>query len=142
LVVGNAGQAILPPAVGTRARLVMGKVVPGITPFAVVLADRPPLAFAEVRSPSLPGHLLVPGLVESHVFCGHDAPAFDLKMVSRACPCNARGPARVPLLPSAGMVAGGPRRCRRKARARSSLRDRARSTADTTCPQRGPPLAS
>ena len=56
LVVGDAGQAVFAPAVGARAGLVVGEVVPGVAALAVVLADRAPLAFAQVRSPLLPGN--------------------------------------------------------------------------------------
>src|SRR5687767_4690223 len=38
-VVGDAGEAVLAAAVGTRAGLVVGEVVPGVAGFAVVLAD-------------------------------------------------------------------------------------------------------
>ena len=61
LVVGDAGQAVLAPAVGAGAGLVVGEVVPGVAALAVVLADGAPLAFAEVRAPLFPGGLL--GLV-------------------------------------------------------------------------------
>ena len=76
LVVGDAGEAVLAPAVGARAGLVVGEVVPGVAAFAVVLADGPPLAFAEVGPPLLPGGLLLPGLFEPDVFRGIMAPAF------------------------------------------------------------------
>ena len=71
LVVGDAGQAVLAPAIGARARLVVGEVVPGVAAFAVVLADGAPLAFAEVRPPFLPGDLSLPSLFQSIVFRGH-----------------------------------------------------------------------
>ena len=71
LVVGDAGQTILAPAVGARARLVMGEVVPGVAAFAVVLADRAPLPFAQVRSPLLPGSLALPSSFQSIVFSRH-----------------------------------------------------------------------
>ena len=71
LLIGDAGQAVFPPAVGTRARLVMGEVVPGVAAFAVVLADRAPLPFAQVRSPLLPGSLALPSLFQSIVFSRH-----------------------------------------------------------------------
>ena len=68
LVVGDAGQAVFAPAIGARAGLVVGEVIPGVAAFAVVLADRAPLALAEVRSPLLPGNGSLAGLFESNVF--------------------------------------------------------------------------
>ena len=56
-VVGEAGQAILTPAVGARAGLVMGEIIPGVTAFAVILAHGSPLALAEVGPPLFPGNL-------------------------------------------------------------------------------------
>ena len=55
LVVGDAGQAVLAPAIGARAGLVVGEVVPGVAALAVVLAHGAPLAFAEVGPPLFPG---------------------------------------------------------------------------------------
>src|SRR5262249_1307735 len=70
-LVGDAGQAVLPPSVGARTRLVMSEVVPGVSAFAVVLAHRTPLAFAEVRPPLLPGDRSVASLFQSIVFRSH-----------------------------------------------------------------------
>ena len=64
VVVADAGQAVLAPAVGARARLVMAEVVPGVAVVAVVLAHRAPLAFAEVRAPLLPVRLACARLVK------------------------------------------------------------------------------
>jgi len=57
VVVGDAGQAVLAPAVGAGAGLVVIEVVPGVAALAVVLADSAPLAFAQVGAPLLPGGL-------------------------------------------------------------------------------------
>src|SRR5262249_51624981 len=53
LIIGNARQTVLPPAVGAGARLVVAEVVPGVAAFAVVLADGAPLPLAEVGTPLL-----------------------------------------------------------------------------------------
>src|SRR5580658_2691038 len=58
-VIGNAADAVLAPAVGARASMIMGEKIPGVTVFAVVLADRAPLALSEIRAPLLPRHALV-----------------------------------------------------------------------------------
>ena len=54
LVVGHAGDPVLAPAVGARARVVVREVAPRVAAAAVVLADRPPLALAQVWAPGLP----------------------------------------------------------------------------------------
>src|SRR4029078_4304190 len=78
-VVGDAGEAVLAPPVGPGRGLVVAEVVPGVAALAVVLADRPPLAFAQVRAPRLPGGLLVARRVEPGLFGGH-----------RGCPFRVR----------------------------------------------------
>src|SRR5262249_53619457 len=78
-VVRDAGQAVLTPAIGTRPRLVMAEVIPGVATLAVVLTDGPPLPLAQVRSPFLPGHLLFPSFVKPDGFCGHNLPPFESK---------------------------------------------------------------
>jgi hypothetical protein len=70
-VIGQADDAVLAPAVGARAGVVVGEEVPGVAVLAVVLADRAPLPFAHVGSPFLPGDVLRAGFVQSAVFGGH-----------------------------------------------------------------------
>ena len=65
LVIGNAGDAVLAPAGCARAGMIVGEEIPGVTPFALVLAHGAPLSFAEVRSPLLPGSLLFSRLFKS-----------------------------------------------------------------------------
>ena len=74
VVIANAGQTILAPAIGARAGLIVGEVIPGVTTVAVVLAHRAPLALAQVRSPLLPGNLLLSSLCKSNLFCTHRTP--------------------------------------------------------------------
>jgi hypothetical protein len=50
----GADDAVFAPAVGTRAGVVVGKVIPGISTFAIVLADRAPLPLTEIGPPLLP----------------------------------------------------------------------------------------
>ena len=54
-MIAEAGDAVLAPAVGAAARVVVGKVFPGIAVRAVVLPDRAPLPFAEIGAPFAPG---------------------------------------------------------------------------------------
>ena len=68
LVVGDAGDAVFAPAVGAGAGVIVGEEVPGVARFAVVLAHRAPLAFAEIRPPLLPGGGSGAGFFQSSVF--------------------------------------------------------------------------
>ena len=54
LDVREASQAVLPPAVGTGSRVVVGKVVPGFAVGAVVLSNGGPLALAHIWPPPIP----------------------------------------------------------------------------------------
>ena len=59
-VVAQPGDAVLAPVIGARPCLIVGEVVPGVAVRAVVLADRAPLALAEIGAPLLPGDSAVP----------------------------------------------------------------------------------
>ena len=67
-VVADAGQAVLPPAIGAGAGLVVAEVGPGVAIGAIVLANGTPLALAQVRPPLAPGHLLLVGRQKAHNF--------------------------------------------------------------------------
>ena len=54
LFVAEAGDAVLAPAVGAAAGVVVGEVLPGVAAGGVVLADGAPLAVAEVGAPAAP----------------------------------------------------------------------------------------
>src|SRR5262249_16706789 len=54
LDVAEAGQAVLAPAVGARARMVVREVLPCRAARAVVLAHGSPLPLAHVRAPQVP----------------------------------------------------------------------------------------
>src|SRR5580698_2347577 len=54
-VVGDTGDPVLAPPVGERPREIVTEVAPGVPFRAVVLAHRPPLPLAQVRSPFFPG---------------------------------------------------------------------------------------
>ena len=64
LVIREAADAILAPAVGPRPGLVVAKIRPRVAVLAVVLADRAPLPLAQVRAPLLPGSARLSGLVQ------------------------------------------------------------------------------
>src|SRR5690606_15792761 len=54
VAVAEAGEPVLTPAVGARARVVVRQVGPGGAVRAVVLAHRAPLTLAEIGPPALP----------------------------------------------------------------------------------------
>ena len=54
--IAEPGEAVLAPAVGAGAGLVVGQVVPRLDLLAaVVLPDRPPRPLAQVGTPAVPG---------------------------------------------------------------------------------------
>src|SRR6185437_7763734 len=75
--VGEPGQAVLAPPVGTGTCVVMRQVAPGLTIGAVVLAHRTPLALAHVGPPQVPVAGLAQPVLEppepghSFTFCTH-----------------------------------------------------------------------
>jgi hypothetical protein len=75
-VVGNACDAVLAPAIGARAGVIVGEEIPGVTVLAVILADGSPLSFAEVRPPLLPCGDPGAGVLESVVFAGYHKSSF------------------------------------------------------------------
>jgi len=54
LAIAYAEQAVLAPAVGSAAGVLVWEVVPGVAVGAVILAHRAPLPLAQVRPPALP----------------------------------------------------------------------------------------
>ena len=54
LIVAEAGDPVLTPAIGAAAGMVMRQVVPSVAIGAVIFAHRPPLPFAEIGSPAPP----------------------------------------------------------------------------------------
>src|SRR6516164_7917784 len=70
VVVAETGEAVLTPVIGAGAGLIVGEVVPRIPVLAVVLADRAPLSFAQIRTPLLPRRPLLARLVETPLLGG------------------------------------------------------------------------
>src|SRR5262249_11356241 len=65
LAIGDAEEAVLAPAVGAAARVVVREVVPAGAVRGVVLADGAPLALRQVRAPARPVALAALVLVET-----------------------------------------------------------------------------
>src|SRR5262249_40863950 len=64
LVIGDAGESVLPPLIRARAGVIVREVRPRVAVVAVVLAHRPPLAFAQIRAPFSPGCEALPNGIE------------------------------------------------------------------------------
>jgi hypothetical protein len=62
LTVADPQQAVLPPAVGAAAGVIVREIAPGVAVRRIVLADGPPLALGEIGPPALPV-LLAPGVL-------------------------------------------------------------------------------
>ncbi len=71
VVVAQAGQAVVAPAVSAAASMVVREVIPGGAVAAVIFADRAPLAFAGVCTPLPPRELTAIGFVEAALFGIH-----------------------------------------------------------------------
>ena len=57
VIVADAGQAVVAPAVGAAAGVIVGEIFPGGAAGAVIFADGAPLAFAGIGAPLTPGLL-------------------------------------------------------------------------------------
>src|SRR5262249_36172406 len=68
LVVAEAGDAVLAPAIGAACGMVMGEIAPGIAISAVVLAHRAPLTIADIGTPFPPGLLALPRFLQALPF--------------------------------------------------------------------------
>src|SRR5271154_3280495 len=54
VAIAKSGDAVLSPAIGAGACMVMRKITPCVAIGAVIFADGAPLALGEVRAPTLP----------------------------------------------------------------------------------------
>ena len=70
LVIGNTRDAVLAPAVGARAGVIVGEEIPGVAILAVILADRAPLALAEIGAPFPPRNARLAGIGQTVLFRG------------------------------------------------------------------------
>src|SRR5579884_4025370 len=71
VAVTEAGDAVFPPAVGSGARMVVRKVIPGCAIGAIVLTHRSPLPLAHIRPPAFPVDDPPPILFQSIMFSSH-----------------------------------------------------------------------
>ena len=78
LVVADAGEAVLAPAVGAAAGVVVREVVPGVAVGAVVLADGAPLPLAQVRPPAPPRLLAETVFFQPALLLGVNLPLSDM----------------------------------------------------------------
>ena len=70
LVVGDAGEAVFSPSIGSRARLIVGEVIPRVARIAVILAHGAPLPLTQIGSPLAPRGIRVARLGETQSFSG------------------------------------------------------------------------
>ncbi len=78
LRVAEATDAILAPAVGATARVIVRKIIPGGAVLTVVFAHRAPLPLGKVGAPLFPGSAVRRLGIQAFVFrrvCGHEAPS-------------------------------------------------------------------
>ena len=54
--VAPAGDAVLAPAIGPAAGVIMREILPGVAVLAVILADGAPLPLADIGPPAVPRH--------------------------------------------------------------------------------------
>src|SRR5271169_5409293 len=73
MAVGNPTDAIFPPTVGARVRLLEREKLPRCASGAVVFAHRPPLALGKIRAPAFPVLLLEAGFFQAAVFRGQES---------------------------------------------------------------------
>src|SRR5262249_13692682 len=70
-VVAKPADAILAPAVGAAAGLIVGEIIPGRAARAIILAHRAPLPLAEIRTPASPILHALPALLDALPFGIH-----------------------------------------------------------------------
>src|SRR6516162_8706365 len=70
MTIANAAQAVLTPAISSRARVVMRNIIPGGATGAVVFPHCAPLPLAQVRTPPLPVHRALPRFLQPLFFFG------------------------------------------------------------------------
>ena len=68
LAIANAQQAVLAPAVGPAAGVVVREVAPGFAKLGVILAHGAPLPLGKIRAKALPVSLALSGLLEPSDF--------------------------------------------------------------------------
>ena len=68
MIVAQPGNSIFAPTIGATARVVMTKIVPSSAARTVILTNRSPLAFAQVRTPQIPRGGSIVCLLQSFCF--------------------------------------------------------------------------
>jgi hypothetical protein len=70
VAIGDSREAVLAPSIRARTRMIVGEVAPRVAVGAVILADRAPAAFAQIRTPAFPVAPALAGLLETDLFGG------------------------------------------------------------------------
>ena len=71
--------------------MIVGEEIPGVSPWAIVLAHRAPLAFAQVGTPFLPCCTLKPVFLESLFFGSHRMVLLPFSQIDEAQGRRVRG---------------------------------------------------
>src|SRR5258707_11280493 len=73
MTVVDPADAVLPPTIRARTRVIVREKLPGRAPRTVILANRSPLPLGKIRSPALPVLLSNSRFLEPAVFSGLDS---------------------------------------------------------------------
>ena len=84
VVVGDAEDTVFTPAVGARAGVVVGEVVPGGAVRGVILSHCPPLPVGQIRAPAPPVGRPRARLLEPSLFCRHGSLAPSHRVAAQA----------------------------------------------------------
>src|ERR1017187_6255649 len=71
--VADPANAVFPPAIGARTRMLVRKIFPCSSLRAVILANRSPLPLGEIRTPALPMLCVLVGFVQALFFGCHES---------------------------------------------------------------------
>src|SRR5712664_3238543 len=73
MTVADPADAVLPPTIRARTRVIVREKLPGRAPGTVILTDRSPLPLGKIRPPALPVLLSNARFLEAAVFRGLDS---------------------------------------------------------------------
>src|SRR6516162_11868503 len=113
MTITDTAKPIFAPTICPRARMVMGKIIPGGATGAVVFPHCAPLPLAQVRAPPLPVHSALPRFLQPCFFFGKSLPVplvTLLKLRHVSSPDFLSQAAALTLLATAGAPAMAPKR--------------------------------
>ncbi len=90
LAIADAQEAVLAPAIGAAAGVIVREIIPALAGGRVILADRPPLPLGKIRTPPLPIGLAAMGLLQALLFGRHES-QYRVRRAGLAARMEARG---------------------------------------------------